>query len=51
LLVALCNRLHANTGSWPLVFALMIAADWLAALLALLVLRPMRRRFVAASKL
>src|SRR5262249_15681099 len=31
-------------ANWDLVFALMIAADWLAALLALLVLRPLRRR-------
>ena len=44
LLVALGNRLHARTGSWPLVFALMIAFDWIAALLALFVLRPLRQR-------
>src|SRR5262249_31290287 len=49
LLVALCNRLHAGTGSWGLVFALLIAADWLAALLALLVLRPLRARLSAAE--
>jgi OFA family oxalate/formate antiporter-like MFS transporter len=44
LLVALCNRLQAETGDWTPVFILMIAADWLAALLALCVLRPLRRR-------
>jgi OFA family oxalate/formate antiporter-like MFS transporter len=44
LLVALCNRLQAHTGSWDHVFAVMIAFDWLAALLALLVLRPLRAR-------
>lgn len=44
LLVALCNRLQAETGSWELIFALMIAVDWLAALLALFVLKPMRER-------
>ncbi len=44
LLVVLCNRLQADTGSWDSIFALMIAADWLAALLALLVLKPMRER-------
>ncbi len=44
LLVSLCNRLHENTGSWELVFVLMIASDWIAALLALLVLRPLRAR-------
>jgi MFS transporter, OFA family, oxalate/formate antiporter len=43
LLVALCNRMQADTGSWELVFALMITADWVAALLALCVLRPLRR--------
>jgi OFA family oxalate/formate antiporter-like MFS transporter len=44
LLVSLCNRLQAQTGSWELVFALMIALDWLAALLALFVLLPLRKR-------
>lgn len=44
LIVALANRLHTVTGSWEPVFALMIAADWVAALLALLVLRPLRRK-------
>jgi OFA family oxalate/formate antiporter-like MFS transporter len=44
LLVSLANRLHAATENWELVFGLMIAADWLAALLALCVLRPLRRR-------
>jgi len=44
LLVALCNRLQAETGDWTAVFVLMIAADWLAALLALCVLRPLRKR-------
>src|SRR5262249_2430915 len=44
LLVALCNRLQAETGSWTLVFALMIAADWTAALLALFVLPRVRRQ-------
>jgi OFA family oxalate/formate antiporter-like MFS transporter len=49
LLVALCNRLHAHTGSWTLVFAVMIAADFVAALLALGVLRPLRRRWAAVE--
>jgi OFA family oxalate/formate antiporter-like MFS transporter len=44
LLVALCNRLQAQTGSWDQVFAVMIAFDWIAAVLALLVLRPLRTR-------
>jgi OFA family oxalate/formate antiporter-like MFS transporter len=49
LLVALCDVLRAQTGSWGPVFAIMIAADWIAALLALLVLRPLRER-VAKSE-
>jgi OFA family oxalate/formate antiporter-like MFS transporter len=44
ILVALCNRLQAQTGSWPLIFGLMIAFDFVAALLALFVLRPLRAR-------
>jgi OFA family oxalate/formate antiporter-like MFS transporter len=44
LIIAWCNRLQAETGSWVPVFALMIAFDWAAALLAVLVLRPLRRR-------
>lgn len=44
ILVALCNRLQAHTGSWDSVFAIMIAFDWLAASLALFVLRPLRAR-------
>jgi len=44
LLVALANYMQARTGNWEGVFAFMIAADWLAALLAILVLRPLRRR-------
>jgi OFA family oxalate/formate antiporter-like MFS transporter len=44
LLVAVCNRWHEATGNWPAVFALMIAADWTAALLALFVLKPLRER-------
>lgn len=44
LLVLYFNYLQAETGSWELVFGLMIAADWVAALLALLVLLPLRRR-------
>src|SRR5262249_28185852 len=50
LFVALANRLHAETGSWELVFALMITADWSAAMLALFVLRPLRRRVSPAGR-
>lgn len=44
LLVAGCDVLRAHTESWTPVFAVMIAADGIAALLALLVLRPWRKR-------
>ncbi len=49
ILISLCNRVQAETGSWTLVFTLMIAFDWLAALLALLVLAPLRQRWLAAQ--
>ncbi|MCS6850594.1 MAG: oxalate/formate MFS antiporter, partial [Gemmataceae bacterium] len=44
LLVLGGNALRAWTGDWTVVFSVMIAADWLAALLAVGVLRPLRRR-------
>jgi OFA family oxalate/formate antiporter-like MFS transporter len=44
LLVPLGSALHEATGSWLPIFALAVAFDWLTALLALFVLRPMRRR-------
>ncbi len=43
------NHLQAKTGSWTLVFAIMIAADWLAALLAVFCLRPLRERLAGRS--
>jgi oxalate/formate antiporter len=39
----LAALLHQGTGSWTTVFAVCIAADLIAALLALFVLKPMRR--------
>jgi OFA family oxalate/formate antiporter-like MFS transporter len=50
LLVAVCNRWQHETQNWTGVFALMIAFDWVAALLALFVLRPLRRRRAAEGK-
>jgi MFS transporter, OFA family, oxalate/formate antiporter len=38
---------HSSTGSWTPVFAIMIGFDAAAALLALFVLRPMRRNYMA----
>src|SRR5262249_36091622 len=46
IIISVINRIHAATGSWELVFGMMIAADFLAAGLALTVLRPLRRRLV-----
>jgi OFA family oxalate/formate antiporter-like MFS transporter len=46
-LASLCTHLKAASGSWELVFAIMIAFDLLAGLLALLVLRPLRARWHA----
>lgn len=44
LLILAGNRLQAATGSWIAVFAVMIAFDWLAALLAIFCLQPLRVR-------
>jgi OFA family oxalate/formate antiporter-like MFS transporter len=44
LFVGLCDHMRTEAGSWVPVFAVMIAADWIAALLALFVLRPLRAR-------
>lgn len=45
----LASLLHQMTGTWITVFLLMIALDLAAAFSALLVLRPMRRRFAVES--
>ena len=44
----LASLLHDQTGSWTPVFGVAIAADFLTAGLALLVLRPMRARYMQA---
>ena len=44
LLILAGNRLQTATGSWVAVFAVMIAFDWLAALLAIFCLQPLRAR-------
>jgi MFS family permease len=41
--------LHASTGSWIPVFAVIITMDFATALLAIAVLKPMRRRFIEKS--
>lgn len=49
LVVPLANLLPAGTGSWKLVFLLAAVLDVSAALLALLVLKPLRKRLIAAT--
>lgn len=43
-------QLHAMTGSWIPVFAVIITMDFLTAGLAIAVLKPMRRRWLEASR-
>ena len=45
----LASWLHDSTGSWTPVFAMAIGADFLTAALALIVLRPMRVRYMATA--
>ena len=45
----LASLLHEQAGSWTPVFALAIGCDLLTAALALLLLKPMRARFLAAA--
>jgi oxalate/formate antiporter len=45
----LAALLHKETGSWMPVFELVIAANFVTALLAAFVLKPMRRRWMSAS--
>jgi OFA family oxalate/formate antiporter-like MFS transporter len=49
LVVPLANLLPAGTGSWKLVFLIAAALDLTAALLALVVLKPLRRRLIASA--
>lgn len=46
----LAAMLHDATGSWTPVFATVICMDFLTALLALLVLKPVRRKFLAKTR-
>jgi OFA family oxalate/formate antiporter-like MFS transporter len=47
LLVPLANVLTAATGSWQAVFYVAAALNVVAAIMALVVLKPMRQRFLA----
>jgi OFA family oxalate/formate antiporter-like MFS transporter len=49
LLVPLGNVLQAATGSWMPIFIVAITFDWIGALLALLVLKPLRVRWVSGQ--
>lgn len=46
----LAAMLHDATGSWTPVFATVIGMDFLTAILALLILKPVRRKFLAKTK-
>jgi MFS transporter, OFA family, oxalate/formate antiporter len=46
----LAAMLHDATGSWTPVFITVISMDFLTAVLALAVLKPMRQRFLADTK-
>src|SRR5207247_11009702 len=48
LLVPLGNVLRAATGSWMPIFVAAIALDWIGALLAFFVLKPLRIGWVSA---
>ena len=45
----LAARLHETTGSWLPVFAVVISLDVLTALLAIAVLRPLRKKYLRAN--
>jgi MFS transporter, OFA family, oxalate/formate antiporter len=51
LLVPLASYLRAQTGSWVPVFATAAVFSWLTALLALFVLRPLRKRWECAGSI
>ena len=40
--------MHEATGSWPMVFAVVISLDFLTAFLAIALLKPMRKKLLAA---
>jgi len=50
LVIPLANLLPAGPGSWKLVFMIAAALDVAAALLALLALKPLRKRLMASEK-
>ena len=50
LAIPLANQLPAEMASWRTVFMIAAALDVAAALLALVALKPMRRRLVASDK-
>jgi len=49
LLVPLGNVVKGATGSWMPIFILAIAFDWIGAILALFVLKPLRKRWVSGQ--
>jgi len=49
LVIPLANLLPAGTGSWRIVFMIAAALDLMAAILALVVLKPLRKRLMASD--
>jgi len=50
LAVPLANLLPAGTGSWKIVFMVVVALDVIAALLALVALKPLAKRLMASER-
>src|SRR5262249_19858845 len=50
LAILLANLLPAGTGSWRIVFMIAAALDLMAAILALVVLKPLRKRLMASDE-
>jgi OFA family oxalate/formate antiporter-like MFS transporter len=50
LAVPLANLLPAGTGSWKIVFMVVVGLDVIAALLALVALKPLSRRLMASER-
>ena len=50
LLIPYASSIQKTTGSWDLVFIIAAGANILAAVLAVAVLKPWRRKLVAASQ-
>jgi OFA family oxalate/formate antiporter-like MFS transporter len=50
LLVPIGSLIAGSTGNWYPIFMIAIAFDWIGALLALFVLKPLRKRWLETHK-